>query len=81
MDRADCLKNCSRKGAKIAKTQRRVKWFGRAFASLRSLRLCVNQFLDKQRDPFAVLRDFKFINPASMQARLDHLDLCLKYSR
>src|SRR6185369_17911191 len=34
-------KKFSRKDAKIAKAQRRVKCIGRAFASLRSLRLCV----------------------------------------
>ena len=44
-------RNVSRKGAKDAKTQRRVKCFGRAFASLRSLRLCLKSssvtFIDK----------------------------------
>src|SRR3982751_2780228 len=39
------MKSISRKDAKIAKTQRRVKWFGRAFAPLRSLRLCVKTTL------------------------------------
>ena len=37
----DIFKTVSRKGAKIAKPQRRVKSLRRAFASLRSLRLCV----------------------------------------
>src|SRR6185369_7876331 len=39
------MKSISRKDAKIAKAQRRVKLVGRAFASLRSLRLCVKTTL------------------------------------
>src|ERR671926_110517 len=39
------MKNLSRKDAKIAKTQRRVKCFVRVFAPLRSLRLCVKTTL------------------------------------
>jgi len=47
--------NISRKGAKIAKTQRRVKCFGRAFAPLRSLRLCVKKTENTMRILFALI--------------------------
>ncbi len=53
----------SRKGAKIAKAQRRVNCFGRAFASLRSLRLCVNFRLSlSQADVPAVGTCVYFLN-------------------
>ena len=55
MDSGDCLRIVSRKDAKIAKTQRRVKWFGRAFAIFASLRLCV--FASLRLCVFASLRE------------------------
>jgi hypothetical protein len=36
--------------------------------------------LNDQGHPFAILRDFKVVNAAGMQAGLDHLDLRFEYA-
>src|SRR5919205_4382883 len=66
----------SRKDAKIAKTQRRVKCFGRAFASLRSLRLCVKLFLTTSLPKFQLLSQIQITNQALQVIRMHAEKLC-----